>query len=370
MRRRAAASLVAALAAVTFTLGVYAQSNPPLNRTLNERIEFIPGANGVALETTLFKPAGDGPFPLVIINHGKAPGDARQQPRARYIVAASEFVRRGYAVAVPMRAGFSNSSGVYDSQGCDLEGNGLTQAASVRAALHWLREQSFVDPTRIVVIGQSHGGLATTALGTQSQDGILALINFAGGLRQRNCPDWEEQLARAFAAYGRTNRYRMLWFYGDNDSYFSLDRARDMHARFVKNGGRAELIAFGAFKADAHRLFADRDGLSIWWPIVERLLKDLRLPTEMVTRTLENTDPAMAALLDMQRIPHVSAACRRLYEQFLYLDLPRAYAISADGRCGYASGGENPQQRALGFCQRKAAQACRLYAVDEKVVWN
>src|SRR5689334_17080168 len=71
------------------------------------------GFNAVQLETTLFRPDGDGPFPLVVINHGKSAGNPALQERARFLAASREFVRRGYAVALPMRSGFSKSTGSY-----------------------------------------------------------------------------------------------------------------------------------------------------------------------------------------------------------------------------------------------------------------
>ena len=42
-----------------------------------EQVVMVPKVGGestVDLETTIFRPAGDGPFPLVVINHGKSPG--------------------------------------------------------------------------------------------------------------------------------------------------------------------------------------------------------------------------------------------------------------------------------------------------------
>ena len=71
------------------------------------------GSYGIELETTVYRPPGEGPFPLVVINHGKSFGDSRFQPRSRYPLAALEFVRRGYVVAIPMRRGFSKSGGIY-----------------------------------------------------------------------------------------------------------------------------------------------------------------------------------------------------------------------------------------------------------------
>jgi len=87
------------------------------------------GFSSVEFETTLFKPDGAGPFPVAVINHGKASGNPRFQERARHLVASREFVRRGYAVVLPMRMGFSKSGGHYhESGGCNIAANGELQA--------------------------------------------------------------------------------------------------------------------------------------------------------------------------------------------------------------------------------------------------
>ena len=86
-----------------------------LNQALWEEVVMVkkPGLFSIELETTLFRPQGDGPFRLALINHGKSPGESRFQGRARFLVAARELVQRGYAVVVPMRQGFSKSGGSY-----------------------------------------------------------------------------------------------------------------------------------------------------------------------------------------------------------------------------------------------------------------
>jgi hypothetical protein len=51
---------------------------------LNEEVIFVPKKmliGSISLETTIFKPNGDGPFPLVIINHGKSFGNSHFQSR-------------------------------------------------------------------------------------------------------------------------------------------------------------------------------------------------------------------------------------------------------------------------------------------------
>jgi len=91
------------------------------------------------------------------------------------------------------------------------------------------------------------------------------------------------------------------------------------------------------------------------------------LPTEFIQRTLPKDDAEAAKFFDPNRIPHVSSGCARLYDAFLDADLPRAFAISVDGHCGFANG-EDPTRRALDFCRRNAKEPCKLYALDEKFV--
>ncbi len=144
-----------------------------LDAALGEQISMIPsgGFTEPELEVTVFKPEGDGPFPVVVINHRRASGNAKLQPRYRPLLAAREFVRRGYAVAVPMRQGFSKSGGAEIAGGCNVHSNGVQQARSVRRALDWVALQPWADVSRNVVIDQSHGGLTTLAYGTEPHPG-------------------------------------------------------------------------------------------------------------------------------------------------------------------------------------------------------
>jgi len=90
---------------------------------LSEQVIGIPsGADGsITLQTTIFKPEGPGPFPMVVFNHGKMHGDPRMQSRSDPVSFAREFVRRGYVVVAPNRQGFAQSGGTYVQDGCDVE---------------------------------------------------------------------------------------------------------------------------------------------------------------------------------------------------------------------------------------------------------
>lgn len=342
---------------------------------LNEQVVMVPTGSGlfsVELETTIFKPDGEGPFPLLIMNHGKAPGNSHFQERARYLVITREFVKRGYAVVIPMRKGFSKSGGMYVDGGCNIGGNGNAQADDVQVALEYALKQPWADKDRILVAGQSHGGLTTMAFGTRNYSGVKGLINFAGGLRKDNC-QWDYSLVDAFGKFGAESKLPSIWFYGANDSYFNPDLASRMHAAYTKSGGKATLIAYGTFKNDSHGMSSSRDGVKIWWPETENFLKKIGLPTEPLfaisdTPQVPRTD--FAPLDNVDAIPHIKEKGREGYRTFLGKSFPRAFAISEASAWGWANEGDDPAARALANCQKHSLQPCKLYAIDDYVVWK
>jgi dienelactone hydrolase len=347
-----------------------------LDYRLNERIVLIPaGKTGKAMmETTVFRPNGPGPYPLLIINHGKDAGEPSQQTRDRFIYMATAFVKRGYAVMVPMRQGFANSTGRYRDFGCNMTANGYSQANDVRDAVEFARTLDWIDGDRIVVAGQSYGGLATMALGTQDLPGVRGLINFAGGLRDdSNQCDWRSELVRAFGTYGAANKLPSLWMYGANDSLFGPELVTRMHDAFERSGGHARLVEYGKFKRDAHGMIASRDGEKIWWRDTERFLKQIGMPTEeryTVTAQPQVPKSDYARLDDIDAVPFLTENGRNGYREYLARMTPRAFAVSANGAWCWAEEGEDPDARALATCEKKAGQACKLYSVDENIVWH
>ncbi|WP_229487463.1 alpha/beta hydrolase family protein [Pseudoduganella lutea] len=348
----------------------------PLDTRLNEQIVMVPAGPrmNVKLETTLYKPAGPGPFPLLVINHGKSPGDPRAQPRDRFVYMATQFVRRGYAVMVPMRTGFAHSGGTYSDFGCNMKANGYQQAGDIADVVAYAREQAYVDPNRIVIAGQSYGGLASVALSTQDLPGVRGIMNFAGGLKVHggSC-DWQQSLVGAFAEFGRKNRIETLWMYGANDSYFGPALVNRMYDAFSANGGKVQLVAYGPFKHDAHTMLGSRDGQQVWLPEVERFLRQLGMPTEQVYAVAEPAPRPRtnyALLDDVAAVPFLPEKGRLQYKAFLTKQTPRAFAVSSSGAWGWAEEGEMPNERALAACQAASREPCKLYSVDDYVVWG
>lgn len=369
-------SVIALIALNMLVSSVLAQT---LNESLNEEVIMLPKQGRLMtlnLETTIYKPKGDGPFPIVVINHGKASGDPRFQARYRHAGAARFFLQRGYAVVMPMRQGFSKSEGVYIEGGCNVESNGRVQAEDVEAVLGYIVKQPWADKNQILVMGQSHGGWTSLAFGTLKYPGVRGLVNFAGGLRQTSCASWEGNLIRAAKNYGEETQLPSLWFYGDNDSYFSPYVFHQMHEKYVAAGGNANLIAFGSFGSDAHSMFASRNGEVIWQPAIEKFMREIGLPVAVtfpeygrITRVEVPPQSGFAELTDVSKIPYVSDKGRDGFQTFLTKQQPRAFAISPTGAWGWAEMGDDPLQRALENCNKHSKQSCRLYAVDDQVVW-
>ena len=275
--------------------GVVPLQAQELDATLNESVVMVVKKGRVfttELETTIFRPEGPGPFPVVVINHGKASGDPRFQAHYRPRLAARFFVQLGYAVVVPMRQGFSKSSGSYIAGGCNVESNGRTQAEDLVAVLDDVGLQPWADKSRILVAGQSHGGWTTLAFGALGYPGVKGLIDFAGGLKQEFCVGWQDGLIGAAGAYGKQTTVPSLWFYGDNDSYFPPYAWHGMHERYVVAGGNAKLVAFGTFGSDSHSMFGAREGASIWQPPTLEFLRSIGLPHE---RSAEFMKPVESA---------------------------------------------------------------------------
>ena len=68
-------------------------------------------------------------------------------------------------------------------------------------------------------------------------------------------------------------------------------------------------------------------------------------------------------------MPVTAVRREQLYRRFLEAKVPRAFAIAPSGIAAWAAG-DWAAGRALGGCQWRTGETCRLYAVDDEVVWR
>ena len=235
----------------------------------------------LTLEATLYRPAGDGPRPVLLFNHGSTGGGTVAPTMTlRPSQQAQFFVGRGYAVLAPMRRGRGASGGAsqeYEGT-CDPDvlGAGLARAVEdIDAAMTYLRSQPWADPGRVIVAGQSRGGILSVAYAAQRPGALRAVINFAGGWTSQRCDEGGRGFNEAtFASAGQRARIPMLWLYAEEDRYYSGEWIRRYHEAFAQAGGVVAFHLFPAFGSDGHRLV---DRLEIWAPAVDQFLRQLNL---------------------------------------------------------------------------------------------
>ena len=342
-------------------------------RLIQEDVRIPAGRYTIA--ATLLRPEGAGPFGAVVLNHG-TPGSAtgRARESAELLInSASVFARRGYVVVLPLRRGFGATGGEFaeDPGTCanpDYRKGEQAAADDVMAAYDYARALPYVDGKRMILAGQSAGGIVSMyAAGTRNPQGLIAVLSFAAG-RGGN-PDFRpgvpcavEPVARLLESVGKNVKAPVLLHYAENDLYFNAQTSRLWYDRFTAAGAKADYVLQPPFGRDGHYIFSETLGVRYWLPAVEQFLGKHGIPFER----LDAKDP----LQQVEQLPHARTdACRGLYRAFLESPGPRAYAVSADGRCGFAGGVPDAADAAVRECRTNAKAPCSLYAVDAEVVW-
>ena len=329
-----------------------------------------------SIPVVTYRPPGNGPFPLAVINHGRALAERRAQVgQQRYEVLARYLVTKGFAVFVPTRLGYGETFGQGDpeeSGPCnDLRFEPMSLAASdqILATVDYARSLPWVDASRWVALGQSVGGMATVALAWRNPPGLVAAINFSGGaggnpdLRPGQ-PCSPQRLEYLLSAKAESSRVPMLWVYWANDRYWGAEWPERWAKAWNEGGGKAAFHQLPPVGTDGHAgLSRAMDG---WLPLVEDYLAGFGF--NRPGRPERPPPSGFASLDDLSRLP-LGPVGRSYYERrFLTARPPRAFAIGPGGAVGWASG-DFAIGRALGFCQAPRGVTCSLYAVDDDVVW-
>lgn len=348
-------------------------------RLVEEKVR-IAAREGYTIAATVLRPEGAGPYGAVILNHGVA-GTRRERQRESselLIDAAKVFARRGYVVVMPLRRGFGTTGGemAEDPGSCsnpDYQKGEYAASQDVMAAYDFARTLPYVDGNRMMLAGQSAGAMVSLfTAGTRQPNGLVAVLSFAAGRGgdpdiNPGVPCATEAVARVMDTIGKSVKVPVLFHYAENDLFFSPKVTREWYDRFQRGGSDAEYALQPAFGRDGHYLFGSTLGVRYWLPTVETFLAKRGVQFAR----LDSADPERQQFLAFDRLPHItSASCKNLYRAFLESPGPRAYAVSNDGRCGFAGGVRDAKDVAVQQCGTLSKSTCALYAVDDSIIWK
>ena len=221
-------------------------------------VPVVVDGQSVRLEMRIYKPSTEGKVPTLVFNHGST-GNGRDPnlftKSQDFPQLAQFFVQRGWVVVMPSRRGRGGSEGEYDEGFASDRSRGYTCEPSlsipgadralrdIEASIGAILTMPFVDPNRIVIGGQSRGGILSVAYAGQHPEQVKGVINFVGGWLGEGCPTAgivNQTLFERGAHYGRPT----IWLYGSGDRFYSIEHSRGNFAAFEKAGGQGTFLDF------------------------------------------------------------------------------------------------------------------------------
>jgi carboxymethylenebutenolidase len=241
------------------------------------------------LKGYFWKPAGPGPFPAILFNHGSGADDPQHTAGRTMAEAASDlapiFLKHGYAFFYLCRRGqgLSADQGPFmqdllkqaEAKGADARKQLLyqlitgSQLDDALAGLTFLKASPDVDSKRVAIVGHSFGGMLTLLSGDHDST-IRAEVAFAAGANSWRVS--QELRDRTLAAVGKTAAHVML-VYAAND--YDTTPGKDISAeldRLHKSHLLKIYPVIGKTADDGHSLLYL--GISEWEPDVFQFLGD------------------------------------------------------------------------------------------------
>jgi dienelactone hydrolase len=206
----------------------------------------------LALRAIVWQPAGHGPFPAILFNHGSghASGRSTSGPDQRHPeLLGPVFARHGYVFLYLYRRGDGLSRGQGVPAGDRMDSAFATRGQQARndiqlsalddetddalAGLAYLRALPDVDPNRLAVVGHSFGG-AITVLVAQRDTGVKAIVAFSaaggGGYSWDRSPELRARLITA------VDRMRSAAFYIHAENDYSTGAGKALGAEMERIG--------------------------------------------------------------------------------------------------------------------------------------
>ena len=295
------AYLAVAAAVVTMVAGGIAASATPRLVVDEQMVPVTIGDDDVRLAVHIYRRNGERPLPTLIFHHGSTGWHTRPELWSASWLPGTVihyFIDRGWAVAMPSRRGRGGSEGLYDEgldpgrerycwqPRCALAG-AERALADVDAITDAILTMPFVDRARVIVGGQSRGGILSIAHAGRRPGLYRGVINFVGGWLAGASP-----VNRSLFERGVPFGEETLWLYANGDRFYSLANTRANFTAFRKAGGAGVFV--DDFPDDiGHSLFGAAE---YWGPVVDEYLARLVLPREPYADAVRFTpDPSLPA---------------------------------------------------------------------------
>lgn len=213
-------------------------------------------ADGKVLSGFLLKPAGEGPFPAIVLSHGLG-GRAQEMMRAR----GAALVGMGFVCIATDYTHAATGAGRGDRSKIDFTQVGARPENIRRglACIEILCQRRDVDPKRIALYGHSMGAFLTIALAAAAPDKVAAAAITAGG-----CVPDGDAAAPTVAVASRV-RAPFLILHGTADTTVPPERSELLRRKLVEQGVKCDRRLF---EGVGHGLPNDRR------EEVDRLLRD------------------------------------------------------------------------------------------------
>ncbi|WP_227270367.1 alpha/beta hydrolase family protein [Roseobacter weihaiensis] len=201
--------------------------------------ELVEDGRDIELSVVVYRPEGEGPFPLAIIHHGST-GHGKHASDFDQIWAndwlADLLNESGWLVAFPQRRGRGLSDGLYDEGFAEVRSQGYSPKAALslpgaeraltdaNAALAALKKRPDVASGPVLLGGQSRGGVVAIMQAGHNPNEVSGVINFVGGWVSEKWGDSaiNPTLFRRIGSFGGP----VLSIYGTQDPFYSVEHSK------------------------------------------------------------------------------------------------------------------------------------------------
>jgi dipeptidyl aminopeptidase/acylaminoacyl peptidase len=218
--------------------------------------------DGESIPVFLFRPSGEGPFPVVVTVHGGPESQWRPWFSPSFLPLTQHLVARGYAVAAPNVRGSTGYGKRFEH--LDDVRRRLDSVRDLASLHEWLSAGPEIDGSRAVLYGRSYGGymvLAGLALQPElwaagiEMVGISSLVTFLENTsdyrravreREYGSLDADRDFLVEASPITHVDAIRVPLFiqHGANDPRVPLSESEHIHRVLTEKGIECELVVY------------------------------------------------------------------------------------------------------------------------------